>query len=146
MAGSWWMFGGTQCIPSIQSLLQVRRHSAEQLYLQLLVAEVEEEGAGEEAGADGMGGDAGSEGVLRLAAEAHEQALDLLLSTPWDGPLEGARGARNALAALLGLEVRSRLVGAAGGVATGVAALRVRADENASYQSLLDDAARGGGY
>jgi hypothetical protein len=134
---------------------------AEQLYLQLLAADVCEaggdaEGGGSDAESAAAGGSAGAAAASSMPVfqeDVHEQALDLLLTTPWDGPLDGARQARNALAALLGLEVKARPAaaaqpgaGAAAAAAAGVAKLRVAADENASYQSLLDDAARGGGY
>lgn len=124
---------------------QVRRHVAEQLYLQLLVADTVP--CDEADAAAGPAPAAGPGDVPAFDEASHEAALEVLLTTAWDGPLEGARAARNQLAGLLGLQVKTRLVttgkGAAGG---GVAGWRVADDENASYQALLNDAARGGGY
>ncbi|GBF90082.1 tubulin-folding cofactor D [Raphidocelis subcapitata] len=157
---------------------RVRRSMAEQLYLSLLAAEADEE-SGSEAGGDadavvaetGRGGCAaaasgvvvGEDGCgaapppgwkLPRGEEGLEGAMDLLLASPWDGPLDGARAARGALAAALRVEVRARAAGAGGADAAAVAAKRAAAaaaaaegrDEYLSYQSLLDDAARGGGY
>jgi tubulin-specific chaperone D len=123
----------------------------EQLYLQFLAAQAEledEEGPSSSddddataAAAAGSGG-----GFAAVGAEALESALDVLLTVPWDGPVDEARAGRDELAALLGIEVKTRRVaaGSAGGAKAVVVAPRW--DENASYQSLLDDAARGGGY
>lgn len=79
-----------------------------------------------------------------------EAVLDTLLVTAWDGPVEEARSGRQALADALGVEIKAKPVAGArrapGGPA-GVGAPGYGAyTDNMSYQSLLDDAARGGGY
>jgi hypothetical protein len=68
----------------------------------------------------------------------------------WDGPLEPARDARNRLYAPLGLEPPAPSAaggdgegGGEGAAAKKAAAAAARGDEHASYQSLLNDAARG---
>ncbi|KAI8474637.1 MAG: armadillo-type protein [Monoraphidium minutum] len=156
---------------------RVRRHMAEQLYLALLSADagdddmldddLDEEGGDEGEGEGGKeaagggaaaaaacGGGGGAEGWrLPGAGAGLEEAMDVLLTSRWDGPLDGARAARGRLAELLGVEVRARAAGAGGADGGGGAAARAaaaaaagRRDEYLSYQSLLDDAARGGGY
>jgi hypothetical protein len=129
----------------------VRRHAAEQLYLQLLGLEPAWQEAADEVSPTANVGKAGS-APGALSAQALEDAQDLLLATPWDAQLEEVYEARSALAALLGVQVRLRSAGrpASAGAAstTGAGDARhvARAGEHASYQSLLDDAARGGGY
>ncbi|GIL68790.1 hypothetical protein Vafri_22026 [Volvox africanus] len=104
---------------------KVRRNAAEQLYLQLLAL-----GTSDPAPAT-LGT------PLEQVAEA---ACDLLLSSPWDGELEAAKAARDELAALVGVTVPKMKAPAA---ATGRMAAAAVQDENASYQALLDDFARG---
>lgn len=102
--------------------VQVRRHAAEQLYLALLALEPSETG-GPEGGVD---------------AEAAEAAQDVVLTTTWDGDLEAAKAARDALAGHLQVKVPAmKTMGA------GAGAKKAAKDEYASYQSLLDDFARG---
>jgi hypothetical protein len=151
---------------------RVRRHAAEQLYLALLAAEdfgLDQDAAdceGMEGGARAAGGEAGGEASAveagapagwRLPAfeDGLEAAQDVLLTSPWDGPLDEAKAARGRLAQLLRVEVRARPAGAglndaaaaAKRAAAAAAAAAVAArDQYTSYQSLLDDAARGGGY
>jgi len=150
---------------------RVRRYIAEQLYLSLLGAEdvddeddEDEEGMGEEGSPSAAGtkavGASGSPAQpvgwrLPGCDDGLEAAQDLLLSSPWDGPLDAARAARGQLAQLLRVEVRARVAGAGGAAAdagakraaAGAAAAGMAAKEDfLSYQSLLDDAARGGGY
>jgi hypothetical protein len=87
-----------------------------------------------------------------VPADDLEAALDCLLASTWDGPLEAARDARSQLAALLHVEIKTRRVarvlgacGAAAAVA-GAAGGAAPPRDDEGYQSLLDDAARGGGY
>ncbi len=108
---------------------KVRRHAAEQLYVQLLAVEAQ----------DGMDGDGAAGDALRLERNA-EAVCDLLLVTAWDGDLEAAKAARDEIAALVGVAVPKMKAPAAGAGGRGGAAGR---DENASYQALLDDFARG---
>ena len=130
---------------------QVRRHTAEQLYLSLLALEAEHEE--EETEDSAQAGDP-SQGTgkastwLSLAPEVIEHALDCLLVSTWDGTLGDAKASRNGLATLLGVEVKSVVVGAGRSQADGAAGVRKMAmdSESTSYQSLLNDAARGGGY
>lgn len=109
---------------------KVRRHAAEQLYVQLLAVEAQD---GTD-GTDGADGDA-----LRLERNA-EAVCDMLLVTAWDGDLDAAKAARDEIAALVGVAVPKMKAPAAGTGGHGGAAGR---DENASYQALLDDFARG---
>ena len=71
--------------------------------------------------------------------------LDILASTAWDGAaLDAVTAARGRLIALLGLDppkVKHRT--SSGQPALSKAAMRGNADENASYQALVDDFARG---
>lgn len=110
---------------SLQRLLppwpQVRRHSAEQLYLQMLAAEGEDDS---------------------IDPEDYEQAMAILMMSPWDGDVEALREPRVQLAGLLHVELPQANPNAKRAAPKMV----VRRDENESYQSLLDDAARGGGY
>ncbi len=74
-----------------------------------------------------------------VSGEEAEAAQELLLGTPWDGDLDGARAARDALAAALHVPVPATRAAAPAGGAGGKKAVR---DEYASYQALLDDFAR----
>jgi hypothetical protein len=109
---------------------RVRRATAEQLYVALLAAQCSSE-----------------EGTSVLPAESLDAAMDCLLLSPWDGSLDDARTARDALASTLGVEVRSRRVQrttpAPATAGTRLASCRPAVE---SYASLLEDAARGGGY
>ena len=95
------------------------------------------EGSEEEEGGEG-GGEGAAAGP---SAEALEEAMELLTSTPWDGDVEALRPAREQLAGLLRVTLPEAVAGR-----VRAAPKAVRRDENESYQSLLDDAARGGGY
>ncbi|KAK9814241.1 hypothetical protein WJX72_002759 [[Myrmecia] bisecta] len=100
---------------------KVRKYTAEQLYVRVL--SLEGDPSIDDAQADSL--------------------LDLLTETAWDGPLEVIRAARASLYAPLGLTqaaVPVRQPKAIGGADVRVA----RADENASYQSLIDNVERGG--
>lgn len=124
-------------------LLQVRRYMAEQLYIQMLAvqAELPEDGA-DSSGEEGRG----ARSIFpTVSAEDMESALDVLLISAWDGPLEQVRAAREELAGHLHIEIKTRRVVRA---SEGSAAMAPKAStaEHESYQSLLDDAARGGGY
>jgi hypothetical protein len=143
--------------------LQVRRHTAEQLYLQLLARQAELEEEEEEEGAcDGQEepqnpsttpptaglGTPGVPAVHRADVDTLEAVLDTLLVTAWDGPVEEARAGRQQLADALGVEIKAKPVAGARrgpGGAAGAAGYGAYTD-NMNYQSLLDDAARGGGY
>jgi hypothetical protein len=125
--------------------MQVRRHTAEQLYLSLLALEAEHDEEDAEHSSKSQQGNSCT--WLSLSGEVIDQALDCLLASTWDGTLADAKTARNGLAALLEVEVKSVVV--AGGrvqAACAAGAMVVGRDEHASYQSLLNDAARGGGY
>ena len=96
---------------------QVRRHAAEQLYLQLLSEE----------GGDCDGSRPGT-------------ALHVLAQCAWGGGIEGARAARLQLCGLLGLDApKSRMAVATKARAALPAAAR---SEQAPYQALIDAAAR----
>jgi hypothetical protein len=118
---------------------------AEQLYVQMLAVQSDAEGAGDSSVQQAAGCAASYVGTLQqLPPEDLEAALDVLLVSAWDGPLEQVRESREQLAAALHVEIKTRRLA------------RVRADAGVpgtgsgigqeSYQSLLDDAARGGGY
>lgn len=109
------------------ALLQVRRYAAEQVYTLLLAWEP---------------ADDGSQDV--------DAAAELVLATPWDGPLAAVRPARAQVFRLMGLPepVPAAPGGGAGGSeqqeAGGAAAAQAAAaDENASYQALLTHTQRG---
>jgi len=126
--------------------VQVRRAMAEQLYLQMLAVQSEGESfADEDAATQELERAAAAYTSLQLLpAEDLEAALDVLLISAWDGPLEQVRASREELAAALHVEIKtkkvSRVLPDAGG------APGFKAVDQESYQSLLDDAARGGGY
>ncbi|KAG2446099.1 hypothetical protein HXX76_000699 [Chlamydomonas incerta] len=113
---------------------KVRRHAAEQLYMQLLAMDTA-------SALDSAAAPATSSAAtpppppLESVSDA---ACELLLATAWDGDMEAAKAARDALAALVGVAVPKMKAPAAS--AKAAAASR---DENASYQALLDDFARG---
>jgi hypothetical protein len=124
-------------------VLQVRRAMAEQLYLQMLAVQSE---------ADAEGSNSGSQrqsvcsftSLQQLSAEDLEAACDVLLISAWDGPLEQVRDSREELAVALHVEIKTRRVAK---VLSDAGAPGVQKPlEQESYQSLLDDAARGGGY
>ncbi|GLI66672.1 hypothetical protein VaNZ11_010602, partial [Volvox africanus] len=126
-------FGGHCRTSALQGLMvlliskypKVRRNAAEQLYLQLLALDTSNPAP------------TTSGTPLEQVAEA---ACDLLLSSPWDGELDAAKAARDELAALVGVTVPKMKAPA---VATGRMVAAAVQDENASYQALLDDFARG---
>jgi hypothetical protein len=117
--------------------LQVRRHMAEQLYLQMLAVQAEADAASPEQQQSVFGD---------VPADDLEAALDVLLISPWDGPLDQARAGREELAGHLHIEIKTRRVAKASEGKGAAAELAPNAAEHESYQSLLDDAARGGGY
>jgi hypothetical protein len=115
---------------------------AEQLYLQMLAvqAEVDAEEDAEEQQQQ-------QQSIFAAApAEDLEAALDVLLISPWDGPLDQARAGRDELAGHLHIEIKTRRVAKASEGKSAAAELARNTAEHESYQSLLDDAARGGGY
>lgn len=88
--------------------------------------------------------------LQQLPADDLEAALDMLLISAWDGPLDSVRASREELAAALHVEIKTRRVArvlpeSAGG-ASALLGGAGKGFEQESYQSLLDDAARGGGY
>lgn len=101
--------------------VQVRRHAAEQLYLALLALEPSETG----------GPDSG------ISEDAAEAAQEAVLEATWDGDMDAVKEARAQLSQLLQVPIPAMKAPAAG------AAKKVVRDENASYQALLDDFARG---
>jgi hypothetical protein len=145
---------------------RVRRGAAEAAYVAVLGMRADV------VAADG----AAAQAPLPAPAALDDAAALLLEGQAWDGAdLGEARAARDALAALLGVEAPKAVVtvvaeasaaatappdAAPSAAAAAAAALLLRSatattatkaagcrfDENASYQSLLDDAARGGGY
>ena len=95
---------------------QVRKHVAEQLYLQLL-------------------GEDDEDGTL-------EPVLETLSEVPWDGDLAAARAARSTLFEPLGLEAPRAAAGKLAGGGSGAAP---RGQPGGiGYSSLVTDAARGG--
>ena len=108
-----------------------RRHAAEQLYLQLLSMEpsqllgpvITSVGARSEVAmipASSSSSSSSSSSVL--GPEDFERCLELLLGTSWDGDLEEARAARDALSALVRVPVPLTKVAGAGPAGGAVAA------------------------
>ncbi len=95
--------------------MQVRKHAAEQLYLQLL-------------------GEDDEDGTL-------DDALSTLSETAWDGYAATARVARDRLFAPLGVQPFEPC----GSRRVGVADADLAAGKDAGYAALLTDAARGRG-
>ncbi|KAG2492086.1 hypothetical protein HYH03_009582 [Edaphochlamys debaryana] len=119
---------------------KVRRHSAEQLYLQLLALDDTTPTTSSTSAAPSSTPTSAPAPPLEAVAEA---ACDVLLGTCWDGDLDPAKAARDQLAALVGVTVpKMKAPAGAGPGGPGGAKGQVR-DENASYQALLDDFARG---
>lgn len=119
---------------------KVRRHTAEQLYLQMLAMEPEQlPGSSAHSGTAEQGG--GAAPAAPVSAEDLEQAQELLLTTCWDGDLDAAKAARDSLAALLRVPLPAMKAAAPGAAGAGKA---VR-DENASYAALVMDFHRGFG-
>ena len=116
---------------------QVRRHAAEQLYLQLLALDTSSPHP-TTASYSPTAAPASPPPPPPPLESVSDAACDLLLATAWDGDMEPAKAARDALAALVGVPVPKMKAPAAS--ARAAAAPR---DENASYQALLDDFARG---
>ena len=112
---------------------KVRRHTAEQLYLQMLAMEPEQ--------LPGSSAHSGAAPAAPVSAEDLEQAQELLLTTCWDGDLDAAKAARDSLATLLRVPLPAMKVAAPGAAGAGKA---VR-DENASYAALVMDFHRGFG-
>lgn len=127
-------------------LVQVRRAMAEQLYLQMLAVQSEGDSFGDEDATtqELERATAAYASLQQLPAEDLETALDVLLISAWDGPLEQVRASREELAAALHVEIKTKKVSRVLPDANGAAG--IKAVDQESYQSLLDDAARGGGY
>ena len=105
---------------------RVRRHSSEQLYIQLLTLDLDQLCL------------IASASILEDAAL--ERVQEILISTAWDGDIDspdGARVARDTIAQMLKLPVPATK--APGG---SMQAKRAQ-DENASYGTLLQDFERG---
>lgn len=117
---------------------------AEQLYVQMLAVQAEHQDVDD--ASDEVHLEQAKSIFASVPADDFEAALDTLLVSAWDGPLEQVRAAREELAGYLHVEIKTRRVAKAGtGVAAGVIP-KASTAEHESYQSLLDDAARGGGY
>lgn len=97
--------------------LQVRWHAAEQLYVQLLV-ESESPDA------------------------APQEALQVLATCSWDGDVAAAKAARQRLYPLLGLQPPAVAAGKKCAAGRPAAAAAAKGGEGASYQMLIDTAAR----
>lgn len=97
--------------------LQVRWHAAEQLYVQLLV-ESESPDA------------------------APQEALQVLATCSWDGDVAAAKAARQRLYPLLGLHPPAAAAGKKCAAGRPAAAAAAKGGEGASYQMLIDTAAR----
>lgn len=138
------------CASAIQTVMvmlvnrypKVRRAMAEQLYLQMIAVQPEADTHPDSSS------DSSSTftSLQQLPGDDLEAALDVLMASAWDGPLEQVRACREELAAAVHVEIKTRRVAkvlpAAGATPTGPG----RGGDQESYQSLLDDAARGGGY
>lgn len=136
------------CPADVLLWVQVRRAMAEQLYLQMLAVQSDTDAAADDsteaaAQEQQQGAGDGFTTLQELPAESLEAALDVLLMSAWDGPLDQVRVSREELAAALQLEIKTRRVAKA---VPAAGAAGVQSVEQESYQSLLDDAARGGGY
>ena len=119
---------------------------AEQLYVQMLAVQSDVEAAQDTGDTPFHPAPATAfVSLQQLAPDDMEAALDVLLISAWDAPLEQVRASREELATALHLEIKTRRV-ARVLPGTGVAGLPAKANDQESYQSLLDDAARGGGY
>lgn len=107
---------------------RVRRHSSEQLYIQLLTLDSSQL----------MLTDSSATGVMREGDL--DKVQEVLISTAWDGDVDasdGARAARDEIARVLNLTVP-----AARSQGEGARAKKAQ-DENASYGTLLQDFERG---
>lgn len=126
---------------------RVRRSAAELLFTWAECMEPAGAGAGGPAAAGEVrrGGAAAAQGI-EAGSWAHrvQQALE---QGVWDGSLDVAKAARDQVAVVLGVAV-VRKEGAGGKAARSRAATKqaAGADENSSYQSLIDDFARGFGF
>ncbi len=88
-------------------------------------------------------------GAAQAAAEAGnwaERAQEALEGGVWDGSADAAKAARDQLAQVMGVEVAAAKKPPAGARLKAAAARPGARDENASYQSLIDDFARGFGF
>lgn len=113
---------------------------AEQLYVQMLAVQSEADDSNDGSQQQSIGS---FTSLQQLPAEDLEAACDVLLVSAWDGPLEQVRASREELAAALHVEIKTRRVAK---VLSDAGPPGVKTLEQESYQSLLDDAARGGGY
>lgn len=100
-------------------MLQVRKQAAEQLYVRLMI--IEEEGM--------------------YAEDILEQAYDVLTEIAWDGPIEMVKPAKQRLLGVFGLAAVDNTEGSADMQNLELTSSK-RADENASYQSLIDTGSR----
>lgn len=114
---------------------------AEQLYLQMLA--VQSDPVDDSTNNITQQGQEAYTTLQQLPAADLEAALDVLLLSAWDGPLEQVRACREELAAALHVEIKTRRVAR---VLPDTGMPGLKSIEQESYQSLLDDAARGGGY
>lgn len=108
-------------ISTCASLSQVRKQAAEQLYVQLMT--VEEMGLYDE--------------------DCLEAAYDVLTEVAWDGPVEQVKTARAQLLQIFKLDALDcRSSTAAAELQQSRQVGSKRADENASYQALINDGSR----
>lgn len=111
---------------------RLRRHAAERLYFAGVLVQAKGESRSDSAGNGGA-----AKGSFWEAGTARVMC-DILASAAWDAEdIEVAKGARGRLVLLLDLEpIKTKTVRGGKGKAT-------KFDENASYQALVDNAARG---
>lgn len=125
--------------------LQVRKAMAEHMYVNMLAlqSDAESDAITNNASVQFCSPDApvAADGLQQLCAEDLEAGLDVLLLSAWDGPLDEVRASREALATALNIVIRTRRLARPLSEAD-----TSKAVGQESYQSLLDDAARGGGY
>eukprot|EP00775_Hariotina_reticulata_P009794 gene9794-9952_t len=82
---------------------KVRRHTAEQLYLQVLAVQAEGPAHQQDGDVQQVQSVFGS-----LSEEDVDSALDVLLTSAWDGPLDIVRSSREELASHLHIDIKTR--------------------------------------
>lgn len=107
------------CLMHVVCVWQVRKQAAEQLYVQLMT--VEDTGVYDE--------------------ECLDAAFDILTEVAWDGSLEHVKAARSQLLQIFKLDAPDSSTAAAKLEQSRPIGSK-RADENASYQALINDGSR----